>query len=47
MSAACAGALTLIAISATLPSRLLLGPEALVIYTPGHWVIGAVISNSW
>jgi opacity protein-like surface antigen len=27
--------------------KLLLGPEAVVIYTPGHWVIGAVVSNSW
>ena len=27
--------------------KVLLGPEAVVIYTPGHWVIGAVISNSW
>jgi opacity protein-like surface antigen len=27
--------------------KVLLGPEAVVIYTPGHWVIGAVVSNSW
>ena len=27
--------------------KVLLGPEAVVIYTPGHWVLGAVISNSW
>jgi opacity protein-like surface antigen len=27
--------------------KVLLGPEAVVIYTPGHWVMGAVISNSW
>jgi len=27
--------------------KLLLGPEAVVIYTPGHWVMGAVVSNSW
>jgi OmpA-like transmembrane domain len=27
--------------------KVLLGPEAVVIFTPGHWVIGAVVSNSW
>lgn len=27
--------------------KVLLGPEVVVIYTPGHWLIGAVISNSW
>ena len=27
--------------------KVLLGPEAVVIYTPGHWVMGAVVSNSW
>jgi hypothetical protein len=25
--------------------KVLVGPEAVVIYTPGHWVIGAVVSN--
>jgi opacity protein-like surface antigen len=27
--------------------KLLLGPEAVIIYTPGHWVLGALASNSW
>jgi len=27
--------------------KVLLGPEAVIIYTRGHWVIGAMISNSW
>jgi opacity protein-like surface antigen len=27
--------------------KVLLGPEAVVIYAPGHWLMGAVISNSW
>jgi hypothetical protein len=27
--------------------KVLLGPEAVIIDTPGHWVMGAVISNSW
>jgi Outer membrane protein beta-barrel domain len=27
--------------------KLLLGPEAVIIYTPGHWVLGALVSNSW
>jgi hypothetical protein len=26
---------------------VLLGPEAVIIYTPGHWVLGALVSNSW
>jgi opacity protein-like surface antigen len=27
--------------------KVLLGPEAVIIYTPGHWTMGAVASNSW
>ena len=27
--------------------KVLLGPEAVIIYTPGHWVMGFVASNSW
>jgi opacity protein-like surface antigen len=27
--------------------KVLLGPEVVIIYTPGHWVMGAVASNSW
>jgi hypothetical protein len=27
--------------------KVLLGPEAVIIYTPGHWVLGALASNSW
>ena len=27
--------------------KTLLGPEAVVIYTPGHWVIGVLASNEW
>src|SRR5262252_3050362 len=33
--------------SLTRTGKVLLGPEAVVIYTPGHWVMGAVVSNSW
>ena len=27
--------------------KVLLGPEVVIIYTPGHWVMGFVASNSW
>ena len=27
--------------------HVLLGPEAVVVLSPGHWLMGAVISNSW